>query len=515
MRLHPLIFVSLTLLVSLAIGGALLQFRLSSSEIPRTVVSFDTTFNLGPLDQVLLENLSYLSRSNSFDSLFVPNREVTLEPFHIQRCEVSQSDFNRFAQWQQFDATNADFIHPDAPPQQVYRSDFFEHTILGKLRAPVTGVDFYQASAYCAAAGGRLPTNDEWEAAASGTERRLYPWGNSFNPAHWQYRNPLLNVAQSCGTTKGASTPNGIADLGGGASEWVTDTTGNKSFLRGGNALNKPYALHALNLVAKASPPNVSSQFIGFRCAFDVPQPRTPWGDTIPTAALAGGSYQLGTPREARIPFLAQQLERKLLDIEPLFEQTTHQAIEVSTYEITVAQYARFLRDPLVALGFFANQAEPSGHSYVPLNWAKQKNNPHHPVVGVSWWDAYAYANWVGGRLPTMQEWNRLFTSATPRLYPWGDSYQPQTAIVRDNAVRTAPVTVTESKDRSPDGLYGLAGNVSEWTSSVHFGNTEHSMVIKGGNFLLKGSEAARFDYIARAPAYYRSPAIGFRVIFM
>jgi len=514
MRIHPLATFGLFLLVFLALGVAVLQFRLTSGEIPRTRITLGSAGEIHPLDKVLLDNLSYLSNRNTFDSLFVPRREATLEPFYLQTCQVTQSEFNRFAQWVQFNAEWRSFSHPDEPPEQTYRSNFFEHKILGRLQAPVTGINFYQAHAYCAAAGGRLPTSDEWEAAAAGKEGRIYPWGDAFEASPWKYRNPLLNVAQPCGVYAASDTPNKVSDLGGGASEWASDTEGNAGWLRGGNALNKPFALHALNLVAKEAPPRFASQFVGFRCAFDQPPPSTPWGKTHASVYIPGGRYQLGTPPLARIPGLARQLDQSLIDIAPLFKRPRQGEFEVSTYEITVAQYAGFLRDPLVALGLFANSAEPSGHSYKPLNWEKQKNNPDHPVVGTSWWDAYAFAKWAGGRLPSMQEWNRLFSGVQPRLYPWGDDYREGLAVVRERNLLTAPAPVGDSRDKSPLGVYALAGNVSEWTSSVYFANQEQNMVIKGGNYLLEGDEAARFDYVARAPAYHRSAAIGFRVIF-
>jgi formylglycine-generating enzyme required for sulfatase activity len=66
------------------------------------------------------------------------------------------------------------------------------------------------------------------------------------------------------------------------------------------------------------------------------------------------------------------------------------------------------------------------------------------PVVNVDWWDAYAYANWRGGRLPSQAEWFAAAEGTTPVGSGWG------------------PVDLSET-DRTASGVQGLAGNVTEW----------------------------------------------------
>ena len=69
-------------------------------------------------------------------------------------------------------------------------TDTRDHVISGRLDAPANGLTFYDAWAYCGAAGGRLPTGDEWIAAAVGPEGRRYPWGDDFTSAPWPYLDP-------------------------------------------------------------------------------------------------------------------------------------------------------------------------------------------------------------------------------------------------------------------------------------------------------------------------------------
>jgi formylglycine-generating enzyme required for sulfatase activity len=93
---------------------------------------------------------------------------------------------------------------------------------------PVVGVSRHEAHAFCnwlSKASGlpyRLPTEDEWEKAARGTDSRIYPWGNSFDPTLCNMRQNSLELTTPIGQySPGGDSPHGCCDMAGNVSEWT------------------------------------------------------------------------------------------------------------------------------------------------------------------------------------------------------------------------------------------------------------------------------------------------------
>lgn len=135
-----------------------------------------------------------------------PAHKVAVKAFFIDRNEVTCEEYAKFiaATGRRAPPDWTDGRYPDDAAQR-----------------PVTGVDWDDANAYAAWAGKRLPTEQEWEFAARGTDGRRYPWGNEWRPNQANDVSSGLNQTTNVGSFPSGASPFGANDLVGNAWEWT------------------------------------------------------------------------------------------------------------------------------------------------------------------------------------------------------------------------------------------------------------------------------------------------------
>lgn len=159
-----------------------------------------------PEGMVYVPGGQFLMGSDSGDEYERPAHNVTVKPYFIDTFEVTCQDYKSF-----IDASGHRL--PPGWDNGTFPDGF--------ARRPVTGVNWDDAVAYAIWSNKRLPTEEEWEFAARGTDGRIYPWGNEWKEG-MANANKVNSGMVDVGTYKDGHSPFGSYDMVGNAWEWTS-----------------------------------------------------------------------------------------------------------------------------------------------------------------------------------------------------------------------------------------------------------------------------------------------------
>jgi formylglycine-generating enzyme required for sulfatase activity len=199
-------------------------------------------------------------------------QEVELPDYYIDRYEVSQEEYGRFLE---FVRRTGDHSHcrPEEPHGKDHTPLNWGRRNLSNPRWPVVGIDYWDCWGYAGWVGKRLPTEEEWEKAARGTDGRMYPWGEEWDPAkaNWGPSPGDLHTLMPVDALPEGRSPYGCHHMLGNAAEWTA------SFIDEANRVHcgRGYCWrigHMVPFVVTYRMPggtNLRDEGSGVRCALD------------------------------------------------------------------------------------------------------------------------------------------------------------------------------------------------------------------------------------------------------
>ena len=221
-----------------------------------------------------------------------PVHDVTLDAFWLDRTEVTNAQYAAFLNVEGNQTEGGvTWLEGDSESVLVEQSGGTFRAKSGYEDHPVAVVSWYGANAYCGWAGGRLPTEAEWEYAAGGPESRVYPWGDDQQQGYANCTESDcvdgLGLTAPVGSFPEGASWVGALNMAGNVWEWVTDwnhskyygtspsnnpsgpSSGTSRVLRGGGWYDNWDRLRVAYRYGLS--PDARTSGIGFRCVGGAP----------------------------------------------------------------------------------------------------------------------------------------------------------------------------------------------------------------------------------------------------
>lgn len=218
----------------------------------------------------MLEQCSRCERRNFEDAL--PLKQINLPEFWMYKTEVTTEQYQKCVQ----DGVCSNPQNFGSRARNSYYGDY------NYANYPVVYITWADAANYCQWAGGRLPTEAEWEKAARGTDMRLFPWGSQSSGASKANTSAKVGDTTAVGSYPQGQSPYGLMDMAGNVYEWTLDwynasyyieapdnnpggpESGDSRVIRGGSADYRES--FASTVFRDNHPPFEATDQIGFRC---------------------------------------------------------------------------------------------------------------------------------------------------------------------------------------------------------------------------------------------------------
>ena len=480
----------------------------------RSVISYenitDKNLALEKVEMISVKGGTFIMGNNEGEENEKPEHSVIVSDFKIGKYEITHEQFCHFlniygSYWviEGIYKGKKMFNYTDQESRNwgINFTDRGWRPSSGYENYPVVRVSWYGANEYCKWAGGRLPTEAEWEYAAKGASKgsiteskgilATYSVSNNIDDIAW-YKNNSDGRTHEVGT----KNPNklGIYDMIGNVSEWCQDWYNEKYYsdspkvmpvnleksdskiVRGGSYYYEINKNMPSNRVGYS--PGRNTTMFGFRLCF---------GDSLIDSKMISQiakkkkkATKKYIPKKVNFAMIFVKGGTYIMGKNPSNLYAAHKVMlsdfYISNLEITNEQYCKFLND----VGF-ADKDYVTNRRYdmikmskkfkgsnwgirkVGNKWKPVRGYENHPVVFVGWVGANAYCFWAGGRLPTEAEWEyvaRGGISTSSTTYA-GSNNVHDIAWIKDNSGgHTHKVGLKKPNEL---GLYDLTGNVWEW----------------------------------------------------